>query len=223
MEFKTAESVRSKAYYEAHKEVIKARARAWHAANRERANAGRLERRHADLLLSRNRERLSYQRHKSKRLAAAAKYRTENREKILASKKKWQSDNWSHRQAYMKDYYAKNRERICAKVMDLYQNHPERWTEYGQRRRARLLGASTDTRGVAQWIRELRLKRRVKCYYCPTVIPGAKMHVDHIVPLAKGGAHAIGNLCASCPTCNLSKNDNLITTWYKEGQQVLSI
>ena len=31
-------------------------------------------------------------------------------------------------------------------------------------------------------------------------------HIDHIMPLSKGGRHTISNLVVSCPTCNLQKN-----------------
>ena len=35
--------------------------------------------------------------------------------------------------------------------------------------------------------------------------PGAVGHVDHIIPLAKGGIDNIENYQALCPVCNLSK------------------
>ena len=35
------------------------------------------------------------------------------------------------------------------------------------------------------------------------------MHVDHIVPLARGGRHAVGNLQALCQRHNTSKGDKL--------------
>ncbi len=45
-----------------------------------------------------------------------------------------------------------------------------------------------------------------KCWWC-----GGKLeddyHIDHRIPLAKGGTNKLNNLCASCPTCNLKKSD----------------
>ena len=35
-------------------------------------------------------------------------------------------------------------------------------------------------------------------------------HRDHVVPLAKGGAHAIHNLVPACAACNFKRNAN---TW----------
>ena len=44
-----------------------------------------------------------------------------------------------------------------------------------------------------------------RCYWCAA---GCKdsFHVDHYVPLAKGGAHELANLVIACPTCNLRKH-----------------
>lgn len=47
------------------------------------------------------------------------------------------------------------------------------------------------------------------CKICGNFIPYSKYTVDHIVPLAKGGSNEIGNLQASCDTCNKIKTDIL--------------
>lgn len=43
------------------------------------------------------------------------------------------------------------------------------------------------------------------CYYCAGRFPRSRLHIDHIVPLSKGGPHSPDNLCRSCNTCNLKK------------------
>jgi 5-methylcytosine-specific restriction endonuclease McrA len=49
------------------------------------------------------------------------------------------------------------------------------------------------------------LERQVgRCAYCPNDLDH-KRHLDHRTPLSRGGAHAIGNLCWTCPTCNRRK------------------
>lgn len=45
-----------------------------------------------------------------------------------------------------------------------------------------------------------------KCLYCGCSIR-EKYHMDHMVPLSRGGLHCWTNVCLACPTCNLSKND----------------
>lgn len=64
---------------------------------------------------------------------------------------------------------------------------------------------------VAAGIRQQVYERAsAQCEYCQTqqklvVI----MQVDHIIPLAAGGATALDNLCLSCVSCNSSKRDYL--------------
>jgi 5-methylcytosine-specific restriction endonuclease McrA len=45
---------------------------------------------------------------------------------------------------------------------------------------------------------------------------GVAAHIDHIIPLAKGGEHGIGNLQMLCATCNSRKSHWLpgeVKTW----------
>jgi hypothetical protein len=46
-----------------------------------------------------------------------------------------------------------------------------------------------------------------RCRYCgrPGSAPGVVLHVDHVVPLAVGGATDEGNLLTACEECNLGK------------------
>lgn len=54
---------------------------------------------------------------------------------------------------------------------------------------------------------KLRILRRdrYKCAYCGIDGKDAELQIDHIVPVAKGGSHHIGNLITSCRSCNQSK------------------
>ncbi len=47
-----------------------------------------------------------------------------------------------------------------------------------------------------------------KCVLCGvTAKEGAKLHVDHILPIAKGGKTELSNLRTLCEDCNLGKSD----------------
>lgn len=43
------------------------------------------------------------------------------------------------------------------------------------------------------------------CQYCGAKAPDTALHVEHIVPVAKGGANDPENLCAACIRCNTGK------------------
>lgn len=61
-------------------------------------------------------------------------------------------------------------------------------------------------------IRERSLKR---IYESPCQACGSweNVSLDHVIPLARGGAHCEGNLQPLCMDCNRSKNDRLMIEW----------
>lgn len=48
------------------------------------------------------------------------------------------------------------------------------------------------------------------CAYCRSA---PHEHFDHVVPLSRGGRHAIGNLLPACAACNLAKGARLLSEW----------
>jgi 5-methylcytosine-specific restriction endonuclease McrA len=42
------------------------------------------------------------------------------------------------------------------------------------------------------------------CYYCNVSIP--PYHIEHKIPLSRGGSDYKENICLACPTCNLRKS-----------------
>ena len=55
------------------------------------------------------------------------------------------------------------------------------------------------------------LKRdNFRCKICGiTASEGAKLHVDHIIPVSKGGKTVKSNLQTLCERCNLGKSNKL--------------
>jgi hypothetical protein len=49
------------------------------------------------------------------------------------------------------------------------------------------------------------------CVYCGEV--SGEMHIDHIVPVSRGGSDDPDNLCVACRSCNLSKGAKLLEEW----------
>ena len=55
------------------------------------------------------------------------------------------------------------------------------------------------------------LKRdRFTCTYCGITGADAELHVDHVIPLSKGGSNNIYNLTTACSSCNLRKSNKVI-------------
>lgn len=57
------------------------------------------------------------------------------------------------------------------------------------------------------------------CAYCGA--PG-DLHMDHIVPLSRGGRHSIGNVVPACQRCNLSKHNKYVTEWKRTTREVMN-
>jgi len=56
-----------------------------------------------------------------------------------------------------------------------------------------------------------------QCFYCKIFVKrGINLHLDHKVPLSRGGNHCIDNLVPSCASCNLRKGT-------KTSEEFLSI
>lgn len=72
-------------------------------------------------------------------------------------------------------------------------------------RRKRLKSAATFVPITREQIQGLIRKQKGRCAICKK--KPRKLHVDHVMPLAKGGAHAIENMQMLCPTCNRKKTD----------------
>lgn len=91
--------------------------------------------------------------------------------------------------------------------------NPERFSrrmaEARARRRARLASASTALI-TDRDLRRLRDRQRDCCAYC---MERKFLTLEHVVPLARGGSHSIGNLLWICKSCNCSKRHKLLIEW----------
>lgn len=112
--------------------------------------------------------------------------------------------NKEAKRAYAHAYYWKNRESVKAAVRQWQDSNPEAVRAYKLttkiKRRAASDGGMTG-RQLVEWKRQ----QPKVCYWCG-VKCARHYHVDHYVPLVKGGKHEASNLVIACPTCNLNKH-----------------
>lgn len=113
---------------------------------------------------------------------------------------------------YNRHYDAEHREEKRMSRRRRRADNPEKVHEYGRacnhRRRARKLnseGAHTAADIRLQWKSQTDRQGRLRCWWCGGVIVGADYHVDHRIPLARGGSNGAENIVIAHPTCNLSK------------------
>ena len=87
----------------------------------------------------------------------------------------------------------------------------EKNAEKKSNRRARKLAAGgTFTK---KDIDNKMVQQEGKCFYCAKIL--GLYHVDHFIPLAKGGSNAAENIVIACPSCNLRKGDLMPNVFMK--------
>jgi 5-methylcytosine-specific restriction endonuclease McrA len=90
------------------------------------------------------------------------------------------------------------------------------------RRRALKAGATVGPpKLLGEFERWARSAPSVPCYWCGRRTRPKKRHLDHIIPIALGGVHSIGNLCVACPGCNQRKHAKMPEEF--SGQAELSL
>ena len=59
-------------------------------------------------------------------------------------------------------------------------------------------------------LKALKEKQNHTCYYCKCALDYTtpkQVHLDHVIPLSKGGLHTLSNVVWSCASCNSSKSN----------------
>ena len=83
-----------------------------------------------------------------------------------------------------------------------YRCNSEDWERFSHIRRAREIGA--EGQFTKAEVEALFQRQGGKCAYCTKSIRKG-YHVDHVVPLARGGTNWITNIALACARCNVRK------------------
>jgi 5-methylcytosine-specific restriction endonuclease McrA len=150
-----------------------------------------------------------YAAHKDRVKAANEKWRAENPDKVRDQQRRWRKANVEKARekgrrwyAAHPDYYANRRPAYAAANRALL-------TEIEGRRRARKYANGVFVISPRDWRRMLARYRDV-CAYCGM---RAKLDMDHVIPLARGGRHSIGNVLPACDACNGGKGTKFLAEW----------
>ena len=130
-----------------------------------------------------------------RRRAYYAEYRIKNHDRIAKQR--------SERRLLDRQNDAIYRERNRRRIAERQKRETDKRRRLRQNRRARLNGnggvLSKGIMGIL-WARQYGL-----CAACDTPLPETGHHLDHIIPLARGGRNEDGNVQLLCPKCNLKK------------------
>lgn len=148
--------------------------------------------------------------------AASRKFRAENPEKQRQYDLKYYAENTDKRREYERNRRVKNYDKSREACRKYRAANPEKARESGRKyyaknpevfraRDARRIASIRTSVNESPTAKQIATLMKDPCVYC-----GAKSeHMDHVIPLARGGDHNIDNLVPACAKCNLSKGSKL--------------
>ena len=131
-------------------------------------------------------------------------YRQRNREQIVTYLKSYHKLNKASIAAVNKAWINANREAFH-KIQKKYRsNNRDKVANWAQSRRAK------EHNQFIEYIDRIEVFNRSLgiCGICTKKIE-SDFHVDHIIPLSKGGLHSYANVQAAHPECNLRKHNKI--------------
>lgn len=205
---------RAKEYREAHREEIAAYKKKWAAKHEHRLKAARKEYYISNKADLKSKQEQRYAKNREKILQTRRRRYQNDAEKFRKEKQHWYQQNRDKHRNSANEWAARNTIKIRDYKREWLKNdrlsHPEkyhaRWSLYYARRKGATVG---DVRQIASFYHDVRHAEIVHCHWCRCPIPKGSRTVDHVVPLSKGGAHAIHNFVPSCPRCNSRKGAKL--------------
>lgn len=136
------------------------------------------------------------------RLAAAYLAR---RDELNARRKERYAANKEATLTKNREWRGKNLERHRELCRQWARENPEAMRAIVAKRRA--IRNEADGFYTAEDIARLRTEQEGRCKCCGERV--AEFHVDHVIPLSRGGSNWPDNLQILCPPCNLSKADKM--------------
>lgn len=214
-------AARRKAYYEANKAEISEKTKAYRAEN-----WGTIVVRKAKYVND-NREAVTawrkahYAANKQRITLRNKRYVEANLDAVRAKRAEYRAKHAEQACTRAREWLAANKERAAKRRAEYYRENPEVFHNSRIKRRLRYEGKGL-SRGLATL---LLAEQGHKCPGCLCSLADG-FHLDHVMPLAKGGKHCDDNIQALCPSCNLKKHDALPEAWFSrllQNPQIRSI
>lgn len=201
-------------HYEDNKEKILEQSRRWKRENRERRKET---------------NRIWYEKNRETILEKGRQQYHANKEYNAQRGKRYRDTHKEQRKKARREHYINNRDHVRAQNSQWYQNNKEKRLEKGRQwraanrdrtrilerthrhtRRARLHSAAG--KHTADDIQCQFRAQKGRCWWCGCKLKDG-FHVDHLIPLSRGGSNSPENLVISCPSCNSSKGSKLPHEW----------
>ena len=175
-----------KQYRQANKIKINMRVKKWRESNKEKISVQRKKHRQAN---------------KVKINVRVKKYRRDNKEELSIKRKKYRQINKEKIIIQQREYQQINKEKISARHKKYRKDNPDKVNNYIANYRAKKFSQI--------YILTETEKDQIELLYRKRQELGSGWHVDHIIPISKGGFHHPANLQIVTAQYNLQKHDKL--------------
>jgi 5-methylcytosine-specific restriction endonuclease McrA len=139
--------------------------------------------------------------HKTHKCELAAKkkaYRETHKAEIAAKKKSHYEANKAKKVAY----YQAHKAEFAARRKAWGDANHDKTRAYAAKRRALERGAFVEYVDP----KLIYVRDGGRCHICGKKVPKKNWHLDHLIPLARGGEHSYKNVAVACPGCNMRKH-----------------
>lgn len=183
-----------------------------------RQTAKRYYRKNRDDILSRLRQDRSL--HPQKHKATARRYRQRHRDQCLARSTLYALEHWEqieirdklkrqaspvHYRQKAEAYRQRHAKAINERTRQWRQRNPAKRAMYHAKRRAKFSIVAEPISRQRVYVRDEKC-----CYLCGKKIRWELFHLDHVIPLSRGGSHTYDNVRATHAACNLRKSGKLL-------------
>lgn len=122
----------------------------------------------------------------------------------------WNRNNRQRLLDRKKAYRLANQDKIKEQLREWRRGNPERVRFHTRLRKAKIRGAKgTFTQSDIDLIYK---NQKGRCWWCNKKIKGTP-HMDHRIPVSRGGSNNPSNIVLACAFCNQSKHDKLPHEW----------
>jgi 5-methylcytosine-specific restriction endonuclease McrA len=165
----------------------------------------------------RRQKRENYVVHREQRQQHLRDYQAAHMEQAIRRSKTYRATHYEKVRHRERKYEDAHREEKKQRNKAWRQANPMKHNENIRRYNARKKGASVEAVNYT-YILE---RDGHFCYICEgAILPHHIIHFDHVIPLARGGAHSEENIKPTHDACNLRKSDRLpseLEAWHKRG------